>query len=98
MAADRPFSVEILGIPHMEGVERPGQRIVSLGNTNKMNVIGHKAVGPYIHTVSGRVLGKPTDIALIVRLSLEYWLVVVPPLYEMVRVANDDRSGETGHY
>jgi len=98
MAADRPFSVEILGIPHMEGVERPGQGIFSLGDTNKMDVIGHKAVGPDIHTVSRRVLCKPAEVALIIDFSFEYRLVVVPPLYEMVRVANDDRSGETGHY
>ena len=97
MAAERSFAIEILGIAHVEGVEGAGQGILGPGDADEMDVVGHKAVGPDVYSVSRLVFPQPIDIAAIIGLGLEDGLVVVPPLDDVVGVTDDGGAGETGH-
>jgi hypothetical protein len=97
VAADIPFSVEILGIAHVKSVEGPGQSVLSLGDADKMHMIWHQTISPNLYTVSRGIFRKPADVASIIGFPVEYGLIVVPPLHEMVGISHDYGSGEAGH-
>jgi len=97
MAADPPLVIEVLRVSHMEGVESPSKSTVGLRHADKMDMIGHKAIGPNMYAVSGGINRKPIEVASIIGFIPEYGLIIAPPLNEMVGIAHEDRSGETGH-
>jgi len=84
---NRAFAVKVLGIAHMEGIEIAGQSARCSGNADQMYMIGHEAIGPNIYRVAGGIFLEPVQIAPIVGVRRENWLIVVPPLDDMVRVS-----------
>jgi hypothetical protein len=93
MAGQPFFTMEILGVSHVKGVECPGKRIFGLRNADKMDVVRHQAVGPDLDVIAVGALAKPGQIPPEIGLLLEHFLLIVPPLGDLVRVTDDGGAG-----
>jgi len=89
--------MEVFRIPHVQGVEGPGQRYAVLGNTNIMNVVGHQAVGPDVEGIALGAVRRQVKIAPIILAFFEYGLIVVATLGNLVGMPGNCQSGKPGH-
>jgi hypothetical protein len=87
------LAVEILGILHVHRIESPGQRFLMAGNTNKMDMIRHEAIGPYFEAIFGSKSGEQLNISGIIAFFGEYGLPVISPLRDVVGITNRNGSG-----
>ena len=97
LAARVLFLMKVLGISHVEGVERPGEPAARPRDAYVVDVGGHQAVGPDIDAVALFAFTEPVEVAVVVRVLLEDRLLAVPSLADRMRVAEQDGAGETGH-
>jgi hypothetical protein len=56
---------------------------------DEMDMIGHKAIGPYCQAIELRILPQSLQITEIIGIGKKYRLPVIPPLGE--RVGNIDK-------
>ena len=98
VAGNPSLTVEKLGIAHMERIEGPGKGPLGFGDADKVDVVGHQAVSPDSHSVAHGVFLEPVEVTAVIGLDLEDWLVVVPPLDDVVGVTDDDGAGDASHW
>lgn len=97
MARDPSLAIDVLGITHVRRIECLGQGPVRSGDTDDMNVIEHKAVGPDLHTITYFAFLEQIEVALVILAGIEDLLVIIPSLKDKVGVAGDGNTGEAGH-
>jgi hypothetical protein len=68
-----------------------------LGHNHKMNMIGHKAVRPYIATGLEFRLGNQGKVHCVISFIEESILPAITTLSDMMRVAWNDQSRHSGH-
>jgi hypothetical protein len=91
------FGVKILRIAHVQGVEATGERSFGFGDTDEVDVILHQAIGPDLDGIAVGAFPQQGKVAPEIGLLLKDPLTVVPLLGNLVRVADDGGTGETGH-
>jgi len=92
-----PLAVEILSILHVHRIKSPGQRFPPTGNSDKMDVIRHKTIGPYFEAIFGGKSGDQLHIPGIITLFGEYGLPIISPLRDVVGITNHNGSGYSWH-
>lgn len=97
LAARALFLMKVLGVLHVEGIERPGEPVGRPRDAYVVAVIRHQAISPDIEAVALGAFPEPAEVAAVVRVILEDRLLVVPPLGDRMGVAEHDGAGETGH-
>lgn len=87
------LAVEVLGVFHVERVERPGERASDHRDADVMDVVPHQAVGPDLDGVAVGAFLEPGEVAPEIGLLFEDGLVVVATLGDLVRVPDDSGTG-----
>ncbi len=85
------------GVAPVDGGERAAQAVIVRGNEHEMHVVRHQALGPHRHVGSAAVLAEQVAIERIVEVGKEGASTAVAALGDMVGVAGNDDTGETGH-
>jgi len=91
------FSVEVLGISHVDIVESKGERSIISRDADEVDVIPHQTVSPNLNRIAIEAFSKPHKVVLEIGVCLKDALLVVPPLGDLVGVPDDGGAGETGH-
>ena len=90
-------AVVVLGVFHVDDVEGARQRGRGGGNADDVDMIRHQAPGPYFEAEFSRIPGEPLAVTeIIIRLD-KYGPPVIPPLRDVVGVADSYRSGHSWH-
>jgi hypothetical protein len=62
-----------------------------------MDMIGHKTIGPHLHTELAQLLPKCVAVKLLICILEEDCLTTISALGHVVRKARDDLSGKPTH-
>lgn len=62
-----------------------------------MEMIGHKTIGPHLHTELVQLLRKHVAIKLVISILEENCLATISALRHVVRKPRDDHAGEPTH-
>jgi len=87
MAGGTLLGMEIARVSHVDAVEYPGQGLLSMGDTDNMDMVRHQAESPDIQAVAEGVLSQPIEIANVVLTIIKDGLAVVAPLDDKVSEA-----------
>ena len=85
--------MKVLGILHVEGIERPGEPVARPRDAYVVAVIRHQAISPDVEAVALGAFPEPAEVAAVVRVFLEDRLLAVPSLADRMRVAEQDGAG-----
>ena len=86
-AARALLLMKVLGVLHVEGIERPGEPVARPRDAYVVAVIRHQAIGPDVEAVALCAFPEPAEVAAVVRIFLEDRLLAVPPLVDRMGVA-----------
>ncbi len=81
----------------MSAIECLGQRIRLIWDSNKVNMVLHKAICQNKKVVFYAILSNPYKILSPVILAKKYVLPIIPPLCNMMRQSNRNDSGNPRH-
>jgi hypothetical protein len=79
--------VYVLRVPHVQHVEGAGKRLRVLRHADKMHVVVHEAVGPYIKPVFAAIGLQPFQILDKILICLKDGLPVIASLGYMMRIS-----------
>jgi hypothetical protein len=89
--------IDKVGIPAMRFSQSPAHALGSLRRQNQMDMIGHKAVSPYLHSKLAELLRKHVAINLLISIIEENGLATISALGHMVRETRDDHARKATH-
>lgn len=81
----------------MQIAERPAQPILVRRHDDRVNVVGHQAIGPDLGACPLGRLGQQVQIERIIALFEESLLPAVAALRHMMRQSGNDETGEASH-
>jgi hypothetical protein len=91
------LAISVLGIAHVDSIERSCHRIGFHGHCDEVYMIAHEAISPDLHSVLGAIGFEPIEVKNTIRIRLENALAVIAPLGNVVRKARSDSSGDPWH-
>ena len=97
MPADCLRPVHVLRIAQIERFHDQRERIGACRNADKVDVVGHEAIGQYIETMLDRVLQEPLQISPAVVVAEEDIVAAIAALGDVMGKTRDDYSGEPWH-
>ena len=97
MPADCLRPVHVLRIAQIERFHDQRERIGACRNADKVDVVGHEAIGQYIETMLDRVLQEQLQISPAVVVAEEDVIAAIAALGEVMGKTRDDNSGDPWH-
>ena len=85
------------GIARMRVAECAAQRVLVARNDDKVNVVGHQAIGPYLKLLLREIVGHRLSIGKTIRVVYENITASIPALRCMMRQSRNHHSRQPAH-
>lgn len=89
--------VDVSGVVAMHITECTAEAVLISRHRDHMNVVGHQAIGPYLHSRPFSPIGEEIKVERVVAVFKERPFAAVAALGDVVRDSGEDCAGETGH-
>jgi hypothetical protein len=89
--------IDEVGMPAMRFSQGPAHAVCSLWRQNQMDMIGHKAVRPRLHTKLAQLLREHVAINLLISILKENCFATISALGQVVRQTRDDHARKATH-
>ncbi len=91
------YSIETLGIAHVQGFDHELRALLSRRDGDELNVVGHQAIGENLNLVRLGVLLQLTQIGKPIFIDKEDIFAAIDPLGDVMAYVGADGPGKSRH-